>query len=98
MSRYRQDSLTERNVDEAVRNLVASGASELDLVRSGLDDTMRMALQNLREVMNRNPAITDYRTTATRWHWRKSYRIILETELDGLECAVFRVQGKAYRR
>ena len=58
------ESLSERNVDEAVRKRLVSGASELDLVRSGLDDTMRIAFQNLREVMKRNPAITDYRTTA----------------------------------
>jgi glutamate dehydrogenase (NAD(P)+) len=40
------------------------GASELDLVRSGLDDTMRMAFQDLREVMKAYPHIKDYRTAA----------------------------------
>ena len=69
MSRYLQESMSfregvDRMVDRAMRKRLVSGASELDLVRSGLDATMRIAFQNLREVMKRNPAITDYRTTA----------------------------------
>jgi glutamate dehydrogenase (NAD(P)+) len=58
------ESLTERSVDEPVRKRLVGGASELDLVRSGLDDTMRMAFQNMRDVMKPNPAITGYRTAA----------------------------------
>ena len=58
------ESLTDRKVDEPVRKRLVSGASELDLVRSGLDDTMRMAFQDMRDVMKRNPAIADYRTAA----------------------------------
>ena len=39
-------------------------ASELDLVRSGLEDTMRCAFQDIRETMKKYPDITDYRTAA----------------------------------
>jgi len=56
--------LTGKKVDDQVRKIIVSGASELDLVRSGLDDTMRMAFQDLREVMKQYPKIKDYRTAA----------------------------------
>jgi glutamate dehydrogenase (NAD(P)+) len=56
------DELTGKKVDPLMRKKIVSGASELDLVRSGLDDTMRMAFQDIREVMKQYPNITDYRT------------------------------------
>ena len=56
--------LTGKKVDDQVRKKIVSGASELDLVRSGLDDTMRMAFQDIREVMKQYPEIIDYRTAA----------------------------------
>ncbi|HHL39884.1 MAG TPA: Glu/Leu/Phe/Val dehydrogenase [Deltaproteobacteria bacterium] len=40
------------------------GYDELDLVRSGLDDTMRLAFQHIREVKNSYPNVNDYRTAA----------------------------------
>jgi glutamate dehydrogenase (NAD(P)+) len=40
------------------------GASELDQVRSGLDDTMRAAFQEIRDTMKRYPTTHDYRTAA----------------------------------
>jgi glutamate dehydrogenase (NAD(P)+) len=40
---------------------LARGADELDLVRSGLDDTMRLAFQHIRDVKARNDEIDDYR-------------------------------------
>jgi len=43
---------------------ISKGANELDLVRSGLDDTMRTAFQDIREVMKQHPGIKDYRTAA----------------------------------
>jgi glutamate dehydrogenase (NAD(P)+) len=49
--------------DQQRRNLVR-GASELDLVRSGLYDTMRMAFKDIREIIRENPNINDYRTAA----------------------------------
>jgi glutamate dehydrogenase (NAD(P)+) len=56
------DNLTGNKVDEQMRKTIVSGASELDLVRSGLFDTMRMAFQDIRETMKKYPAIRDYRT------------------------------------
>ncbi|MEQ9259089.1 MAG: Glu/Leu/Phe/Val dehydrogenase [Roseovarius sp.] len=40
------------------------GAGELELVRSGLDDTMRMAYQSMREVWHDREDVTDLRTAA----------------------------------
>lgn len=40
------------------------GAGELELVRSGLDDTMRFAYQSMREVWHDRADITDLRTAA----------------------------------
>lgn len=40
------------------------GAGELELVRSGLDDTMRFAYQSMREVWHGRPEVTDLRTAA----------------------------------
>lgn len=56
--------LTGKNVDEFSRKKIVSGASELDLVRSGLDDTMRMAFQDIRDVMKKYPKAKDYRTAS----------------------------------
>ncbi|WOI53578.1 Glu/Leu/Phe/Val dehydrogenase [Parvularcula sp. LCG005] len=42
----------------------AQGAGEIDLVRSGLDDTMRDAYGRMRKMMNDNPKIVDLRTAA----------------------------------
>jgi glutamate dehydrogenase (NAD(P)+) len=58
------NELTGKKVDPQMRRNIVRGASELDLVRSGLDDTMRMAFQDIREVMKRYPEITDYRTAS----------------------------------
>ena len=43
---------------------LARGADELDLVRSGLDDTMRLAFQHIREVKATNNKVNDYRLAA----------------------------------
>jgi len=40
------------------------GAGELELVRSGLDDTMRAAYQSMREVWHERDNVTDLRTAA----------------------------------
>jgi glutamate dehydrogenase (NAD(P)+) len=40
------------------------GAGELELVRSGLDDTMRAAYQSMREVWHGREEVTDLRTAA----------------------------------
>ena len=58
------EQLTGQQASEQQRKTLVQGASELDLVRSGLYDTMRMAFQDIREVMKQNPNIDDYRTAA----------------------------------
>jgi glutamate dehydrogenase (NAD(P)+) len=40
------------------------GAGELELVRSGLDDTMRIAYQSMRNVWHDHKDVTDLRTAA----------------------------------
>jgi len=40
------------------------GADELDLVRAGLDDTMRLSYQNIKAALEDNPELEDFRTAA----------------------------------
>jgi len=40
------------------------GADELDLVRAGLDDTMRLAYRNIRGILREKPELEDLRTAA----------------------------------
>jgi glutamate dehydrogenase (NAD(P)+) len=56
------EELTGATVSENLKKSVAHGADELDLVRSGLDDTMRTAYQQIRETFYENEKITDLRT------------------------------------
>jgi glutamate dehydrogenase (NAD(P)+) len=58
------EEMTGKGMPGKLRNDIVRGASELDLVRSGLDDTMRMAFADIRDTMKRNPEIKDYRTAA----------------------------------
>ena len=58
------NDLSDKKVNDDLRKRLVSGASELDLVRSGLDDTMRMAFQDIREVMKQYPEVKDYRTAS----------------------------------
>jgi len=58
------ENMTGREVPRTLRTEIVRGASELDLVRSGLDDTMRAAFLDIREAMKRNENIHDYRTAA----------------------------------
>ncbi len=55
---------TNTQVPEWVRSEIARGADEFDLVRSGLDDSMRLAFQELQETRERNPKIKDLRMAA----------------------------------
>lgn len=58
------ESITNATVPDWIKNEIVRGADELDLVRSGLDDTMRMAYQELSTVMKENDKIKDFRTAA----------------------------------
>jgi glutamate dehydrogenase (NAD(P)+) len=52
------------HVPDHARDQLQKGPEEIDFVRSGLDDTMRLAFQGMRETLERNDRITDYRTAA----------------------------------
>jgi glutamate dehydrogenase (NAD(P)+) len=52
------------NLDPRFKDRYLRGADELELVRSGLDDTMRIAYQSMREVWHNRDDVTDLRTAA----------------------------------
>jgi len=58
------ESMAGRPVPDDLSQRIRSGASELDLVRSGLDDTMREAYQQLREVFLTRKDVHDLRTAS----------------------------------
>lgn len=55
---------TGKKIDDKTKKILIHGAEEIDIVRSGLDDTMRLAFQEIKEVKKSNKKITDYRTAA----------------------------------
>jgi glutamate dehydrogenase (NAD(P)+) len=58
------ESLTNQTVPDWMRDEIVRGADELDLVRSGLDDTMRNAYQELSNTFHNNKNVEDFRTAA----------------------------------
>ncbi len=58
------EQMTGKKASAEIVGCLVQGAKELDLVRSGLDDTMRNAFQEIHEKFNSDPAIVDYRTAA----------------------------------
>lgn len=72
------EEMTGRPVPEALRDTLTRSADELDLVRSGLDDTMRMAYNEIREVLWRRPEAEDMRTAAYMLAIEKIARVYME--------------------
>ncbi|MCU7837136.1 MAG: Glu/Leu/Phe/Val dehydrogenase [gamma proteobacterium symbiont of Taylorina sp.] len=66
------------DVPDKIRESIGHGAGELDLVRSGLDDTMRLAYQEIRETLHSNDNIHDLRTATYVTSIRKIARSYLE--------------------
>jgi len=58
------ESMTGKTVPPALKHKVNIGAHELDLIRSGLEDTMSSAYRNIRELWLSRDAISDLRTAA----------------------------------
>ncbi|MBI3950918.1 MAG: Glu/Leu/Phe/Val dehydrogenase [Acidobacteria bacterium] len=58
------ERITGKNLSPEERKLVARGADEIDLVNSGLEETMVSAYDAIRETMYRTPGVTDLRTAA----------------------------------
>ena len=52
------------NISEGFREKFSNGAGELELVRSGLDDTMRAAFQSMRSLWHEDERVSDLRTSA----------------------------------
>lgn len=58
------ETLTGTTLTPAQRNIIVKGASELELVNSGLEDTMIRAYHEIREIKNSNAKIDTLRTAA----------------------------------
>ena len=55
---------TGRNIKLKEREVITRGADEIDLVRSGLEETMVIAYKQIREVLKRKKGVEDLRTAA----------------------------------
>jgi glutamate dehydrogenase (NAD(P)+) len=58
------ESMTGNTVNESQRKLLVHGPDEIDLVRSGLEDTMIKATNEILECWKNNPDIKDMRTAS----------------------------------
>ncbi len=58
------EKLTGKQVDARDRQLIVRGADEVDLVRSGLEETMISSYSQIREVMKRKKKVSNLRTAA----------------------------------
>ena len=58
------ENLTGKEVDEKNKDLILHGADEIDLVYSGLEETMIAATREIMQIWEENPAIPDMRTAA----------------------------------
>lgn len=58
------ESITGKSLSETERKVLTHGADEIDLVRSGLEETMIFAYNEIREILRQNPKINDLRTAA----------------------------------
>ena len=58
------ESTTGKKVPKALRSRLNRGADELDLIRSGLDDTMGSAYSEIRQIRHSRQGVSDLRTAA----------------------------------
>ena len=58
------ETITEKKLPEWIKTELERGADEIDLVRSGLHDGMRLAFERIREVKESNDKVDDFRTAA----------------------------------
>ncbi len=58
------EDATGKHLSHEQRKVVARGADEIDLVNSGLEETMAIAYDQIREVLKKNPRIATLRTAA----------------------------------
>ena len=64
LQRLSDDNGLKWTLSDNFRNLYLKGEGELELVRSGLDDTMRTAYQAMSSCMHSRNEIKDFRTAA----------------------------------
>jgi glutamate dehydrogenase (NAD(P)+) len=72
------ESMTGLAVPENLRDALMTSSDELSLVRSGLDDTMRMAYQEVSTVRREIDGVEDFRTAAFIVSLRKIVRTYME--------------------
>jgi glutamate dehydrogenase (NAD(P)+) len=60
------EMMTGKTFPGDLRDRAMTGATEIDLVRSGLEDTMRQAYGDISAEWNGNPSIPDLRTAAMK--------------------------------
>ena len=58
------DRFLEKKIDKKVRQSIIKGPDEIDIVNSGLEETMRDAYREIMELYNRRKQVTDLRTAA----------------------------------
>ncbi|MFY7878897.1 MAG: Glu/Leu/Phe/Val family dehydrogenase [Lacibacter sp.] len=58
------ESLTGKNVEKNIRNSIIHGPDEIDLVKSGLEETMINSVNEVMDCWKQNPNIPDMRTAA----------------------------------
>jgi len=58
------EEMTGNPVPEHLKLDLLHGSDELTLIRSGLDDTMRLAYQEISEIFHQHKDISDFRTAA----------------------------------
>ena len=58
------EEISGAQIDDKLKASFLGGAAEIDLVRSGLDDTMRLAYQQMHHVLVSNERVNDLRTAA----------------------------------
>ena len=58
------EGLTGKQVEEGERKFIMHGPEEVDLVHSGLEETMITATREIMDIWHSNPAIPDMRTAA----------------------------------
>ena len=58
------EELTGKSVSSSEKDFILRGADEIDLVRSGLEETMIAATREIVDIWQKNPAIPDMRTAA----------------------------------
>lgn len=58
------EQMTGKQVPDRLAAPLAAGASEIDVVRSGLEDTMRLAYNQIRDIRRTRQNVPDYRTAA----------------------------------